>query len=66
MTDTIDQAQAFDQMHRDHALNRRVPMPQIGRTHCIDCDYLIPAPRRAAHPTADRCTFCQDQMEKTQ
>ncbi len=66
MTDTIDQAQAFDQMHRDHALNRRMTRPQVSREHCIDCNEQIPAARRAALPAAERCTFCQGELERKQ
>ncbi|MFG6654850.1 TraR/DksA C4-type zinc finger protein [Scandinavium sp. M-37] len=30
---------------------------------CVDCDRPIPAERRAAHPTALRCVYCQSLLE---
>lgn len=63
MTDNVDQAQAFEQMRRNHALQRHVMKPQTGTIICVDCDLKIPAQRRKAQPSARRCTFCQDQLE---
>ncbi len=64
MTDTIDQAQEFEQMRRDHALQRRVPRPQTGTMHCTDCGVEIPAARRHAMPTATHCFDCQEDEER--
>ena len=30
---------------------------------CVDCDRPIPQERRAAHPTAQRCVYCQSVLE---
>ncbi|NVK28799.1 hypothetical protein MSP8887_02641 [Marinomonas spartinae] len=35
-------------------------------THCVDCDEVIPAPRRAALPHTTRCIDCQQDEEKRQ
>ncbi|PIW30398.1 MAG: molecular chaperone DnaK [Rhodospirillales bacterium CG15_BIG_FIL_POST_REV_8_21_14_020_66_15] len=67
MTDTMDQAQGFEQMRRDQALNaRRRQATGPGRDDCLDCDEKIPPARRAAHPAAERCEFCQSQWEAGQ
>tara|TARA_R110001592_G_scaffold104697_1_gene294557 strand:- start:60562 stop:60762 length:201 start_codon:yes stop_codon:yes gene_type:complete len=63
MTDLVDCAQELEQRHRDKALSRRVPRPQIGCSHCIDCGAEIATARRAAYPSAERCIDCQKNHE---
>ena len=66
MTDTVDEAQAREHLHRDKALQRRVPRPQIGTMHCFTCGEDIPAERRQALPSATHCFECQRRKERRQ
>ena len=50
---------------RDAAIARiRNGLAEQGEDLCVACDTEIPAPRRAALPSADRCVDCQADLEK--
>ncbi len=42
----------------------RVELAGTGETDCIDCGDPIPAARRAALPSAERCIRCQTNAER--
>lgn len=70
MSDAIDRAQAAEQVLRDDALARHMSRlatrrSTSARADCVDCGTLIPEARRQALPGSDRCTPCQDAVERS-
>jgi len=45
-------------------MNVRSELQGLGADFCEDCDEEIPAPRRAAYPSATRCVACQEAHER--
>lgn len=68
MTDTLDQAQALEEMDRTAGLSavRSVcAAPTNPFAACLDCDEEIESHRRAALPSAVRCLSCQEARERS-
>ncbi|AUN31252.1 TraR/DksA C4-type zinc finger protein [Niveispirillum cyanobacteriorum] len=65
VSDVVDLAQAaqLDEQAAILARGRRGAEPE-GRTECGDCGEPIEPARLAVHPHAQRCLFCQDQIEE--
>ena len=68
MTDTsdlIDAACEEETATRERAIAAsRAALLGEGAAECIDCGEDIPAPRRAAMPSARRCVGCQTRFEE--
>lgn len=64
MTDDIDLAQGFEEMHRSNALAKRKTKKRISTGICKDCQDDIDADRLKALPHAERCIGCQEIFEK--
>ncbi|WP_072281626.1 TraR/DksA C4-type zinc finger protein [Rappaport israeli] len=63
--DIIDRASETEEMTRNIAINKARQRQSLqGTTECIDCDEPIPAARRAANPSAQRCIDCQTDFER--
>ncbi|MFN7400344.1 MAG: TraR/DksA C4-type zinc finger protein [Sandaracinobacter sp.] len=74
--DTVDVSQLLEERQRDVAVRRvrdelypagaripGAPAQAAGRADCISCGDEISPARRAALPTAQRCTDCQSALE---
>lgn len=61
--DAVQEQQAATLARRVDAA--RMTLRGAAALTCIDCDRVIPAARRAAHPTAERCIPCQSLREAT-
>ena len=67
--DDLDRAQAIEELHRDHALQKARFTPEEPETDingnriCLSCGAIIPAPR-VLSITAARCVDCQAALEK--
>lgn len=60
-------SEAAEQAARDDGIeNARIALAGDGCDECIDCCNDIPAARRAALPSANRCIVCQNIFEKTE
>ena len=65
MADWIDEAQALQQRLTDAAIDAaRAGLAGDGSDACIGCGAPIPAARRAALPSAERCVGCQGLLER--
>ncbi len=72
--DEIDQAQHYDELYRQSALNRHFAGPgdyHVGHGHarndngtCVDCGEKIKKARLKALPHAVRCISCQSKQER--
>lgn len=66
--DDCDAASANEMRFNQEALRgalrgaRRLPDPRFDGTHCVDCEAVIPAGRRALGK--DRCIACQEVAER--
>jgi len=62
----LEQAERFESLHREHAIIAIRSQLQIGesRTHCEECDDLIPELRRAAVPGCKLCIDCAEEKER--
>lgn len=68
--DTVDQAQANEELHRKIAVNKArsctPPNTDVqGNVLCVDCEAIIP-PERVRIVRAIRCLECQQAHEATQ
>lgn len=63
--DTVDKAQQQNALAEQAGIDAiRARLAGQGRDYCEDCGEGIPAPRRAANPSATRCVYCQANHEK--
>jgi phage/conjugal plasmid C-4 type zinc finger TraR family protein len=63
--DPADLAQVLEEAERAAAIARALaPLAASGRADCLDCGQPLSAPRRAAMPSAMRCTPCQSALEQ--
>ncbi len=61
----IEAAEAMVSLERDDAIARiRAELTADGTDECIACGEPIPAARRRAMPSAERCITCQSTFEK--
>lgn len=58
-------AEKAEQNARDDGIeNARIALSGSGSDECIDCGEDIPADRKCALPSANRCIVCQNNFEK--
>ncbi|MBB5987416.1 TraR/DksA C4-type zinc finger protein [Sphingobium lignivorans] len=61
----IEHAEAMVALERDVAISRiRRAIGEPGSRHCATCGEAIEPERRAAMPSARRCTDCQEGHER--
>lgn len=61
----IESSSAFADAERERAIQRaQAKLALKGDEFCQDCGEEIPAARRAALPSATRCTPCQTKLER--
>lgn len=61
----IETSELTQQKLSDGAIARiRDELAAEGEEDCVDCDDPIPAARRAALPSAERCIGCQTKFER--
>ena len=61
----FDLAEVLAEQEREAGIaSARAALGRSGREVCIECECVIPADRRLAHPAATRCLECQELAEK--
>jgi len=69
MADIIDQAQHYDEIYLQGAINAHFAAVSAdtfqGSEYCVDCGDDIEPARRKAVPKATRCIDCQTKHERT-
>lgn len=62
--DIVDRAKELEERHRQAALAaRHHHKAGESRTHCLQCDEVIPEGRRQAVPGVTHCARCQNDRE---
>lgn len=65
MTDIVDEAAWLTEAERSEGVRRvQATLDEAGATECIGCGEPIEPARRAALPSARRCTPCQERVER--
>ena len=64
MSDTIDKAQRQSELILEHQIRQATQKASLPtRTHCIDCNELIPLLRQQKVAGCQRCVACQTEFE---